>query len=286
MQFMNQFIQKPGSDQWVLYAPDRANRPHLKSNDMQSCPLETGHEDQTPPESGRIGPGDINQPGWQVRAVPNLFPLTEHHEVIVLSPSHQASFGELSNSHVDKILTMYQQRWIALSRYGQPFIFHNHQAAAGASLPHPHSQIAVIPNHIRLKTEPRQKPRHLIVRSQWFEAFCPEASEFPYETWLQPIDSGDSFKFSTLDPACRQDLAALLNKLVGALQAIQDNMAYNFYIAPQTDWFVRIIGRITPPAGFELGTHIAVNPIPPAVAAKKLQMHFPQKTTTNHNFKA
>ena len=50
----------------------------------------------TPPEVARTGGGAPDSPGWQVRVVPNMYPIVGDgvagaHEVIVLSPAHDAS---------------------------------------------------------------------------------------------------------------------------------------------------------------------------------------------------
>ena len=58
----------------------------------------------TPPEVARVGPGEPDTPGWQVRVVPNLYPIVGAdpdgvrgaHEVLVLSPEHDRQFDALS----------------------------------------------------------------------------------------------------------------------------------------------------------------------------------------------
>lgn len=63
--------------------------------------------------------------------------------------------GLLPDSHVAKILRVYKVRYNALSldhRVNQITIFKNHEADAGASLRHPHSQLIatpVIPSPVR-----------------------------------------------------------------------------------------------------------------------------------------
>src|SRR5689334_24228712 len=101
----------------VIVAPGRATRPHVYSTDYakaagakppDSCPFCAGREATTPPEVARIGPGAPDTPGWQVRVVPNLYPVVGQepgipgaHEVIVLSPDHEADrkSTRLNSSH-------------------------------------------------------------------------------------------------------------------------------------------------------------------------------------------
>ena len=89
---------------YVIVAPGRATRPHVYSTTEAhpehagpppDCPFCEGHEATTPPEVARIGAGEPDTPGWQVRVVPNLYPVVGQepgipgaHEVIVLSPGH------------------------------------------------------------------------------------------------------------------------------------------------------------------------------------------------------
>ena len=57
----------------------------------------------TPPEVARVGGGEPDTPGWQVRVVPNLYPIVGDepgipgaHEVLVMSPAHDRQLDALS----------------------------------------------------------------------------------------------------------------------------------------------------------------------------------------------
>src|SRR5579862_1414023 len=85
----------------VIVAPGRATRPVVFSpptataaTALESCPFCPGHEAMTPPEVARVGVGAPDTPGWQVRVVPNLYPIVGSegglpgaHDVLVLSPA-------------------------------------------------------------------------------------------------------------------------------------------------------------------------------------------------------
>jgi UDPglucose--hexose-1-phosphate uridylyltransferase len=65
----------------TILAPARAERPIEFVNEREEaksedCPFCEGREDRTPPETwaDRPGGGDADNPGWRVRAVPNLYP--------------------------------------------------------------------------------------------------------------------------------------------------------------------------------------------------------------------
>jgi galactose-1-phosphate uridylyltransferase len=55
------------------------------------------------------------------------------------------------------------------------------------------------------------------------------------------------------------------------LYALFADLSYNFYIAPGSSWYLRIIPRLTERAGLELGTGVHVNPVDPGKAAESLK---------------
>lgn len=80
------------------------------------------------------------------RAFPNLFPLTEQHEVLVPTRRHATSWRQLSLPELEAGLALLVQRWRALqhpARYVHAFV--NDGAAAGASLEHVHAQLVSVP---------------------------------------------------------------------------------------------------------------------------------------------
>src|SRR5690348_7419788 len=99
---MSQLRHDPLSGRDVIVAAGRAARPvtFARVSDETAgsgeCPFCPGAESQTPPEVARIGPGEPDQPGWDVRAFPNLYPIVDAHEVVVLSPDHR-SFADLTD---------------------------------------------------------------------------------------------------------------------------------------------------------------------------------------------
>src|SRR3954447_25439064 len=92
----------------VILAPARALRPDTfravaspLPASVATCPFCAGNENETPPEVARIGPGDPDAPGWRVRVVPNKYPIVGDgvagaHEVVMLSPGHNADIGRLT----------------------------------------------------------------------------------------------------------------------------------------------------------------------------------------------
>jgi UDPglucose--hexose-1-phosphate uridylyltransferase len=109
-----------------------------------------------------------NGPGWQVRVVPNKFPVLRiegqldqqsnglyrsmhgigAHEVIIESPDHQRSLTQLDIVETTAVLQAYRARLLDLRqdpRFRYLQIFKNHGVEAGAPLPHSHSQLMAVP---------------------------------------------------------------------------------------------------------------------------------------------
>jgi galactose-1-phosphate uridylyltransferase len=76
--------------------------------------------------------------------VPNLYPIFEHHEVVVSTPRHVRSFAELTEDELHGIATAWRERSRVAREAGFPNVHAllNEGRAAGASLPHSHTQLA------------------------------------------------------------------------------------------------------------------------------------------------
>lgn len=184
---MSELRKDPVVDRWVIIATERSRRP----DEFQAEPLPPpvgfnpfapGHEDRTPPEVaawGRSPDAEPNTPGWQVRVVPNKFPILRHegalepqglgmfdfmngigvHEIVIENPDAQWSMAYASQDEMLSVLNAYIAR--AQSLQGDPrfryiLIFRNIGVSAGATLAHPHSQIIalpIVPNQIKEKLD-------------------------------------------------------------------------------------------------------------------------------------
>lgn len=166
------------SGSWVIIATERAKRPETFTLERtekiiektDNCPFCYGREHMTPPEvlAIRNNTSAPDEPGWDVRVIPNKFPALSFsedkqgekqglfefiggkgvHEVIVETPDHDISPGKLPVEHVKKIVDSYYHRFLELEKdqdikYIQ--IFRNHGKEAGASIEHPHSQLMALP---------------------------------------------------------------------------------------------------------------------------------------------
>ncbi|RKX69993.1 galactose-1-phosphate uridylyltransferase [candidate division WOR-3 bacterium] len=155
---MSHLRKDPLVKRWVVVATKRRHRPRK----VEECPFCPGNEGLTPPEVLRIP----EKKDWQVRVVPNLFPiLGDHgettrspfyrsrpgkgfHEIIIETPLHNRHIAELELNNLKLVLDTYQHRlreFNDLSWIRYTLIFKNYGRRAGASLKHSHSQVVAMP---------------------------------------------------------------------------------------------------------------------------------------------
>jgi len=321
--------QDPISKSWSIIAPKRAKRPDVVGKDVAKVkaapanaersdvgrvddPFAEGNEKATPKEVYRIGKGKKDTPGWEVRVIPNKFPLTKYHEVIIHSPKSESDFGKLPASQIEKIFQAYQQRYQHYEGMDLfPFIFCNQGDASGASLPHAHSQIVVlddIPESVFeevagaekhlikeeedvfgkvIQTEVELKTR-IVKVTKHFVVLCPYESEWPYEFNIYPKMPRGSFGDCTGEEL--KDLAKVMSKMTKIVREKLDNPPYNFWIHSIPShgrfassskiyrWHLEFILRTKKLGGVELGTKVMVDSeITPENAAKFYQKHYPKK---------
>lgn len=185
---MSDYRYQPLTDQWVLVAENREQRPNdyrprAEYQPDRPCPFCVGHEPATP-EALAFYPGS-NLGEWLVRVVPNKFPaLTSAstgpresrgpyekfigfgiHELIVLSPRHIESFSDLNAAERHTTLIAFQDRvrlaW-SWPEIRATVLFQNCRSDAGASIQHVHCQhiaTSVIPPELLRKWERQELSR-------------------------------------------------------------------------------------------------------------------------------
>lgn len=328
----------PISGRWVIIATERAARPNdfppppVEVDDQNSCPFCEGREARTPPEIFAIrAPGTApNTPGWHVRVVSNKYPALRiegdttpsrvgiytrtdgvgAHEVIIESTDHHTHLGLLPAGHVAAVVGAYLQRYRDLdgdARFEYALLFRNHGRTAGASLPHPHSQLIALPVIPKRAAEELQASERyfgrngicvfchviqqdlasrerVVFENDRFVAIQPYAARFPFETWLLPKEHKASFGELT-EPEVKSFAEALRTTLY-ALHACLNNPPYNYivhsasYVEPARHfyhWHLEIMPRLTQVAGFEWGSGFFINPVVPEDAARFLREAAPKR---------
>ena len=315
----------------MIIATDRAKRPTdfirqpVPPASARICPFDYGNEHKTPPEvlAFRDGSGR-DEAGWRVRVVPNKFPVLGiegsldrqgegmydkmngigAHELIVETPNHAATLGDLSEKQIEEVLWAYKDRVLDLKkdrRFRYILLFRNHGEAAGASLEHPHSQLIALPVVPELVKEEvngakqfydfkercifcdiiREETRagsRLVTETDRFTVVEPYAARFPFETWLLP--KRHESHFEDTDAPTLANLAWILRATIRKLDQVLERPAYNFVVhsAPVQEpplayyhWHLEFIPKLTKGAGFEWGSGFYINPTPPEESAKFLR---------------
>jgi UDPglucose--hexose-1-phosphate uridylyltransferase len=309
---MPELRHDPVSGRLVVVAPERSSRPHSSrplgdSPDAPTdCPFCHGNEHETPPEVCRTGPGEPDTTGWQVRVVPNLYPIVggEHavvgatgaHEVVVLCPDHNRSFAMLDDDQAIELVTVLRDRTRSHIAAGHEYVqvFINHGKEAGASLAHPHAQVVAldfVPPAVESALVRVEAAGIDLVDQQITEVdggplwvsggpaptWCPRASGSPYEIRIAHRASR-----SGLDRATDDEIGAVaiaLRDSLALLGATAGDVPYNVILhsAPAAatttffHWYIEVLPRLSIIAGFEVGTGVFVNIVTPEVAAARLR---------------
>lgn len=256
----------------VIIAPERAERPDIFRQGTDRCPFCPGNESDTPPEIWRDG-----NP-WRIRIFPNKYPATEQHEVIVEAADHHATFDRLTGGHASAVVASYITRYHSLARTADSVcIFKNHGLLAGASIPHPHSQVIatpfVPPRILReaaaftsrcalcaIDDEP------LIAATENYRWIAPRGSMMAYEQWIVPKRHAPEISEGL-------ELGPLLQRATRAMLSVADSFNWifmNFARQPAAHWYIQSFPRLAMHAGFEFGTGSAINTVDPAEAARRL----------------
>ncbi|KKP66215.1 MAG: Galactose-1-phosphate uridylyltransferase [Candidatus Roizmanbacteria bacterium GW2011_GWC2_35_12] len=302
---MSDYISDFTKSRVMVSNPARTTRTGMNGKPFR-CPFCPGAETDTPPETYRVGPGEPDKSGWEIRVVPNKFAITDIHEVIIHSPDHEKNIENFEIHQVENLIKTYMNRFkywsLDRDRKGKVFIFHNYSLASGASLIHPHSQVSVVPANIPTNTLAFQPVVNIVEQAGDFASYCPGYSEWAYETWITKISNNKSqitnesqiLNFQNLNESEIKELAKILQSTIRKLKKVHSSnphyskkpFGYNFYIStpdrhsgeeeresttnPES-WYLRIIPRFMERAGFELSTGIMVNSVDPKSASAELK---------------
>jgi len=280
-----QFLQNPLTKRWVIFSPRRAKRPDIAKGIEPVCPFCPNKEskDKEVYRFPSLTSSGETLESWKIRVVHNKFPFAPIHEVIIHSSGHYSNFDKLPKSQVELILKTYRQRYNEHKNKGQVYIFHNHGEGGGESLPHPHSQLAVIPGDIKTDLPRLASDDELaevtkgegIKKTKYFNIFCPKTSQWPDEVWIAPHGRGKPF--GEIEDKEIEELAFVLPRLIQIFDMRHGmEFPFNFYIYPGGDWYMRIVPRVKNLGGFEVGTGIFVNTQEPIETINFIKKHFDQ----------
>jgi UDPglucose--hexose-1-phosphate uridylyltransferase len=319
---MSELRLNPLAGRWVTVAAERAlrplafeaRRPQVES-EPRACPFCHGNEEAGVPVSEVPGPAGE----WLVRIVPNRYPVfsghdplhVEHlgpvwtqarasgiHEILVLSPDHEASWADLDDRQAGLVMTALRDRFedharLSGIRYTQAIV--NHGREAGASLHHPHGQLLGMPFVPRDLTEEEagfarfeggcllcttleaevEAGHRTVLEDDHAVVVCPFWSGSPYELLVIPRAHEAHLQYAK--PGDVMGMGRAIGAILRRVRDLLGDVAYNvvFHTAPHLHdgtyhWHAHVLPKLTTRAGFELGTGVLVNIIPPEQAADEL----------------
>jgi UDPglucose--hexose-1-phosphate uridylyltransferase len=221
------------------------------------------------------------------------------HEVFVFTPNHRGGIDTFADDACSEIMVMLKQRLSHHAesghiRYTQAIV--NHGREAGASLSHPHGQLLglpFVPGEIldeerafvrfeggcilctTVEAESSADER-VVVENDDAIVVCPFWSGGPYEMLVMPKQHHQH-----LPDASDESLAGVgraIRDALAHLNGVFPDVAFNlvFHTAPhQHDgpfhWHAHLWPKLTTVAGFEKGTGVMINIVPPEDAAQELR---------------
>lgn len=323
------------SRDWVVIATGRSKRPEafkkekhqeteISEKDCPFCHIETQEKPILVYRNGERVVGQKIVLGWTTILIPNKYPAflpqpkreetiegglyqrmnaVGYHE-LVITRDHQKPWALLPLANVREVLTVYQERYLQLMKndfVSYVSIFHNHGREAGATQPHPHSQIITTPlfdvdlrqavaNSERylkekgkcvycqmLKLERKVKKR-IVFENKDFLVLCPFASKSAFEMIISP--KKHLAYFERITELEKERLAEAFKVALAKIYKGLNNPAYNFYLhtAPcdgqrydHYHWHWTILPKTSTWAGFEIGTRMEISTIEPEKAAAYLR---------------
>jgi UDPglucose--hexose-1-phosphate uridylyltransferase len=220
------------------------------------------------------------------------------HEVVVYTPDHHTGWADLDDGQVGVVMAAIRDRLEdhlhrPSVRYTQMIV--NHGRAAGASVEHPHGQllgIPFVPGEIAdeeagfrrfegscllcTTVEAEAAAGHRVVHAdERVLVVCPFWSGSPYEMLVMPRNHDVH-----ITDASPEDVAAVgraVRTALVRLRATLGETAYNlvFHTAPHRHagpfhWHVHVLPRVASVPGFEQGTGVMINILPPETATQHL----------------
>jgi len=235
---------------WVMIASHRQNRPQMPKDWCPFCP-----GSGKVPDNYDVLKYDNDFPALMQNPpdpdpVSNEFFKTEKAygkcEVILYSPEHTVTLPELTVDHVEKLVELWTQRFIELSKDEKikyVFIFENRGEVVGVTMPHPHGQIygySFIPKKIELELEASKEHygkyneclmcrflkeeqkfgKRIVFENEDFSVVLPFFVEYPYGVYI--ISKTHKQNLAQMNAREKRNLAKTVRDTVGMLDSLFD----------------------------------------------------------------
>lgn len=240
----------PMLEDWVMIASHRQNRPQMPKDWCPFCPgsgkvpddYEVLKYDNDFPALMKYPqePDDVSTDLFKTR------PSYGKCEVILYSPDHNATLPKLPERHIRKLVDLWCDRFYELSEdpmIKYIFIFENRGEAVGVTMPHPHGQIYAypyVPKKLQIETDCAKRyydknyrclicdiikdecedNRRIIIENDSFVTILPFFCEYPFGVYI--YSKKHISDILVLDDKERSDLAKILKKTTGTLDALYD----------------------------------------------------------------
>jgi UDPglucose--hexose-1-phosphate uridylyltransferase len=323
------------SKDWVIIATGRAKRPEafkikkrkeikISKKECPFCNIETQEKPLLIFAEGKEISLEKGIPkNWTTIVIPNKYPALlpakkikvekegkfyrkitgAGHCELVVTKDHKKHFPDFEIWQIKEVLDCYQKRYLELMKkpnVAYISIFHNHGAEAGASQPHPHSQIITTPLidvdlkkalsnsekyfertkkciYCEMNKWERKAKKRIVFENEEFLVLCPFASKTAFEMIISP--KKHSSNFEKIGEKEKIKLAEAFKVAMTKLSRALDDPPYNFYLHtspvkgkyPHYHWHFTILPKTQTPAGFELGTRMEISTIEPEKAAEYLR---------------
>jgi len=223
---------------------------------------------------------------------------------IVVTRDHRKSLALLPPAHIKEVIDSYQERYLDLMKkkfVSYISIFHNHGLEAGASQPHPHSQIITTPLidvdlqrallnseryfeknkkciYCQMNEWERKSKQRIVFENEDFLVICPFASKAAFQMIISPKNHLPYFE--RINEKEKWQLADAFKMALNKLYKALNDPPYNFYLhtAPCSGknysyyhWHWTILPKTATWAGFEIGTRMEISTIAPEKAAAYLR---------------
>ena len=227
------------------------------------------------------------------------------HELFIYSSDHRANLGQLNDDEIATIMHLLRKRFVEHAtephiRYTQAIV--NHGREAGASLAHPHGQLLgmpFVPGEIldeerafarfaggcilcaTIEAELVDGARVVLANDDC--VVCPFWSGSPYELLIIPRNHEVHLQDSGADEL--GGVGRALRDAVAALNLVHTDVAFNLIVhtAPHHHggpfhWHLHLLPKLVTVAGFEMGTGVMFNIVPPEDAAADLRKSISVRT--------
>lgn len=324
------------SKDWVVIATGRARKPEMFKKEKRvkikiskkDCPFESKNIREEPIltyyKGEKINQDQKFSKNWTTIVIPNKYPsFLPYHRLepriegglyqtinaigfseLVITKDHERHFPHFSVEQTKEVFDAYQARFLDLIK--KPFvryvsIFHNHGVQAGASQPHPHSQIITTPLidvdlrkalfnskkylkktgqcvYCRMNNWERKARKRVVCENKGFLAVCPFASKSAFEVIISPKKHLSNFE--KIEEEEKWQLAEIFRGAMKKLYKGLNDPPYNFYLHtapddkekyPHYHWHWTILPKTSTWAGFEIGTRMEISTITPEKAAEYLR---------------